>query len=588
VTIARPHPAAPTLREPSSEAVREPPDATAARRPRALELGIALLVVAVPLVFLPMSDSPFVDVKLALALVAVLCLWLGGTRVDRTLAIVVWAWVGSMALSMVTGVDPWISLAGVDSNAGGLVLLGASGYALVAGAALPRSLVDRIPGWLFAATVPVSVVAIVWRFAPDTLLVLGRSMTYEGSTLGHPVFLSGLTAAAVGAAVGVRMRHRAWFVTALILIASALSLSAKRSGLIAVVVGLVVALVRARAGKVRSLLIVGVVVGTLSAWSVASSFVPAEQALSGVQRFEQLDSDSAAARVHITKALTRAWADRPILGWGVGNTWTAYLKHATLDDVEVAHRGIADAHNLLLGTAASTGTVGLIALVALIGVVVRRAWKGPRQLGWAAGAAAALFVTHLLQPVHTSLTPLMFLLAGIAAGTPGPARAARTPARVGRAAVGVLLSAGLLLSTLVLASSVLDRWGRTYNSVWSLRTAMSLAPGRLWPVQALAVYRGQDAAAGDEDAEREVRELIDRALDRHPLNPDSRMIAVQAGLMMNDPEYARMWLQRQMEVFPGDLASLNPAGLEFLRTGRLPGYEDVAQSALSDADTAEE
>jgi O-antigen ligase len=584
VTIARPHPA--PLRESAPDAVDQHPDAAAPRRPRLLELGVGLLVVAVPLVFLPMSDSPFVDVKLPLALAAVLCLWAGGTRVDRTLAVVVWVWVGSMALSMVTGVDTWISLAGVDSNAGGLVLLGACGYALIAGASLPRELVDRIPGWLFAATIPVSVVAIVWRFAPDTLLVLGRSMTYEGSTLGHPVFLSGLTAAAIAAAVGVRMRHRAWFVAALIVIASALSLSAKRSGLIAVVVGLVIALMRTRPGRARSLLIVGVVVGTLGAWSVASSFVPAGEELSGVQRFEQLDSDSAAARVHITKALVRAWADRPVLGWGVGNTWTGYLKHATLEDVEVAHRGIADAHNIVLGTAASTGTVGLAALLVLIGVVAWRAWKGPRRLGWAAAAAAALFVTHLLQPVHTSLTPLMFLLAGIAAGTPGPARAARTPARVGRATVGVLLSVGLVLSTLVLASSVLDRWGRSYNSTWALRVARSLAPGRTWPVQSLIVYRAQDAAAGVAGAEREVLDLIDDLLARHPLSPDARMIAAQAGLMMNDPAYARIWLQRQMEMFPGDFASLNPAGVEFLRTGKMPGYEELAESTLDAADTS--
>jgi hypothetical protein len=371
-----------------------------------------------------------------------------------------------------------------------------------------------------------------------------------------------------------------------VLVASALSLSAKRSGLIAVVLGLALALVRTRAGRARSLLIVGVVAGTLVVWTVASSFVPAGEELSGVQRFEQLDSDSAAARVHITKSLIRAWADRPVLGWGVGNTWTAYLKHASLEDVEVAHRGIADAHNLLLGTAASTGTVGVIALLALIGVVVRRAWKGPRSLGWAAGAAVALFVTHLLQPVHTSLTPLLFLLAGIAAGSPGPARAARTPVRVGRAAVGVLLSAGLVLSTLVLASSVLDRWGRSYNSQWALRQAMTLAPGRVWPVQSLIVYRSQDAAAGDAEAEREVLELVDGLLARHPLNPDARMVAAQAGLLMNDPEFARRWLQRQIDVFPSDLASLTPAGVEFLRTGRLPGYDDLAQSALGDADTS--
>jgi len=157
---------------------------------------------------------------------------------------------------------------------------------------------------------------------------------------------------------------------------------------------------------------------------------------------------------------------------------------------------------------------------------------------------------------------------------------------VGRAAVGVLLSAGLVLSTLVLASSVLDRWGRSYNSTWALRVARSLAPGRTWPVQSLIVYRAQDAAAGVAGAEREVLDLIDDLLARHPLSPDARMIAAQAGLMMNDPAYARIWLQRQMEMFPSDFASLNPAGVEFLRTGKMPGYEELAESTLDAADTS--
>jgi hypothetical protein len=144
----------------------------------------------------------------------------------------------------------------------------------------------------------------------------------------------------------------------------------------------------------------------------------------------------------------------------------------------------------------------------------------------------------------------------------------------------------LVLSTLVLASSVLDRWGRSYNSQWALRRAMALAPGRVWPVQSLVVYRSQDAAAGDAEAGREVLELVDGLVARHPLNPDARMVAAQAGLLMNDPDYARRWLQRQIDVFPSDLASLTPAGVEFLRTGRLPGYDDLAQSALGDADTS--
>jgi hypothetical protein len=57
---------------------------------------------------------------------------------------------------------------------------------------------------------------------------------------------------------------------------------------------------------------------TLGAWSVASSFVPGGDEPSGVQRFEQFDSDSAAKRVHYEGAV-RAWADCPVPG-GVGNT----------------------------------------------------------------------------------------------------------------------------------------------------------------------------------------------------------------------------------------------------------------------------
>jgi O-antigen ligase len=586
VTIARPKTAAPVPPEPL-EATPGPAD-TPVLRPRLLELGVGLLVVVVPLAFLPMSASEFVDVKLVLVLVACALLWAGGVRVDRTLAILAGAWVAAMALSAAAGVDPWISVLGVDSNAGGLILLGASASALVVGASLPRSLVERIPTWLFLATVPVALIGVMWRFAPEALRPLGSNLVFEGSTLGHPVFLSGMAAAGIAAAVGARLRRTAWFVAALVLITTALSLSTKRSGLLAVAVGLAIALVRSRPGRARTLLIGGVVLATLGGWTVASAFVPEDQALSGVQRFEELDSDSAAARVHTAEALLRAWKDRPLLGWGVGNTWPGYLTHASIEDVEVAHRGMADGHNLLLGAAVTTGVVGLVPLLGLIAVVSVRAARRERALGWAAGTAAALFVTHLLQPVHTSLTPLMFLLAGIAAGAVVRAGPRRVPARLGRAVVGVLLSAGLVLSTLVLASSVLEKWGQSYNSTWALRAAVSLAPGRIWPVQRLAVYRAQDAAMGDAGAEQEARELVRDLVGRHPLNPDARMVAVEVGLSMNDVGYAWRWLKRQIALFPSDVASLTEGGLEFLETGRRPGFEEFGQAAGADAETSSE
>jgi O-antigen ligase len=466
-------------------------------------------------------------------------------------------------------------------------MLGPSAYLLVAGASLPASLADRIPTWLFGAAAVTSLAAVVWRFAPDVLSPLGSNLEFSGGTFDHPVILAGFTAAAVAAAATVRLRRAAWFVPLLILISTALSVSAKRSGLLAVAVGLAVALWRGRPGRSRALLVTGVVAGTLVAWTVGSAFAPADEPLSGVQRFQQLDSDSASARVHIAGAMVRAWEDRPILGWGVGNAWPAYLANATPADVEVAHRGIADPHNIVLGSAATTGLVGLVALLALVGVVARRAWRAPRRLGWAVGAAAALFVSHLLQPLNASLTPLLFLLAGVAAASTLRARPSGVRlGRLGRGATGVLLSAGLALSVLLLASSVLMQWGRTYNSTWSLRAAADLAPTRVWALQTLAVYRAQDAATGDAVARRETEGLVDRLVREHPWYPDARMTGVHVGLSMNDADYARAWMRRQFRVFPSDLASLTPAGLEFYRTGVRPGFDEYVQAEPASSDLA--
>ncbi len=564
-----------------------PPPEAGSRRPRLLELGVGLVVVAVPLVFLPMSATPFVDVKIAVLLVACLLIWAGSARSDRTVALLAGGWVGALGLSAVFGVDRWLGLTGQDNVPGGLILLGPCAFLLVSGAALPRSIVDRVPTWLFVSAVPVAVVAILSRFAPE-VLAHAVHLDLGGSTLGYAVLVSGMMAVALAGAAGVRTRHRAAFVAAMIVLASALSLSSKRAGLVAVAVGLVVTLVRARPGRARTLLISGVVVATVAGWTLVSPLLSDAQPLSGVGRFQELTTDSAQARVAIAGALLRASRERPVLGWGVGNTWTAYLSSATPQDVRSAHRDMADAHDIVIDSAVTTGLVGFGLFASLLVLVVRRAWRNGRSVGWAAGAASALFVFHLLQPLSASLTPLLFLLAGIAAGSGRAAPGhAGVPRGAGRTAVGVLLSAGLAVSMLLLASSVLHQWGRTYNSTWSLRGAVALAPGRIWPVQTLAVYRAQDAAAGEAEAGREARDLVNAAVGRHPLNPDVRMIGVDVGLSMNDPPYARDWLQRQVDAFPSDLASLPPPALEFLRTGILPGRDVWVQRSQPDAEATD-
>ena len=74
-------------REPSTERPSEDPATGPARNPRLLELGVGLIVVALPLAFLPMSATPFVDVKIAVLLLGCLFVWAGSAPADRTLAL---------------------------------------------------------------------------------------------------------------------------------------------------------------------------------------------------------------------------------------------------------------------------------------------------------------------------------------------------------------------------------------------------------------------------------------------------------------------------------------------------------------------
>ena len=80
------------------------------RRPRCLELGLFLVVVAVPLAFTPFSDSPFADPKILLLVAGTLLVWLGGVPVDRRLAVAATAWVAVTAVACVAGVDPTAGL----------------------------------------------------------------------------------------------------------------------------------------------------------------------------------------------------------------------------------------------------------------------------------------------------------------------------------------------------------------------------------------------------------------------------------------------------------------------------------------------
>lgn len=538
---------------------------TTARR-GALEVGVALIVIVLPIVFVPLSAGPFVDPKLVIVLAGAAALWIARLPVDRRLAAAAAAWVAAMALSSVFGVDRWWSLAGPENAATGLLLLGASAFLLVAGASLPAGLADRLPRWTVVVGSVVALVAIAYRWAPGAFERPVPNLSFQGSTVGQITVLTGLMAGSLAAIAGLKAAGPRVLVPLTVVLTSGLSIAAERSGWVAAAFGVAIALRRSRSPKPRAILIAGTIVVTLGGWALADALVAPSGAVSAVSRFGELNSGSARARIDVLAAVGRGWTHRPILGWGPGNTWSAYLSSVTRSEVELAGRGWGDAHNIFAESLVTTGLVGLAAMLWLLWVSASGILRAPPQLGWASGIAAALVVNHLFQPLSVTLTPMLALFAGIAGAhpssdappRPGLPDAAPTRHRPGltRAIVGVLLAAGLAFSVAVLGASVLEQYGRTYNSEWALRASLSLAPGRVSAAQALATSLAVDGRSGDADAGREARRLSEDTVRLHPWNPAVRLFASDVERLLFNPDAARLWVERHLALFPVDAAFL--------------------------------
>jgi O-antigen ligase len=546
-------------------------------RQKSLELGMALIVVVLPLFFFPFSVGPFSDPKLVVVLFGAALIWTARPRLERRLVIGAALWVCAMGLSAMFGVDPWWSLMGPDNSATGLVLMGTCAFLLVAGSSVPDRLAARLPSWLVGTGVVVSIVALTARFVPELFETLVPNLSFRGSTVGAVGVLSGLMAACIAAMTGLSRLRTQWLVVVAVILASGLSVAAERSGYVAVAMGLVIAIWRSRVRGRRALLLAGTVAAVLVAWFLAGPLLPRSVGdVSAVGRFGEIDTGSAEARLHVLGAVTEEWIERPGLGWGPGNTWSAYLSSASNDLVKSAGRGWGDAHNIVAEALVTTGLVGIAAFLWLVWTAASRIVRSPPHLGWAFGVSAALAVNHLVQPLTVTGTALLFLFLGVAAGG-GPAiatgvdqesstrtsnismhalrdQAAWIPRsmRLSRVAVGVLLGVGLLLSLLAFASSVFERYGRTYNSESALRAALALSPGRVSAAQALATSLAVDGRSGDSAAAAESRRLAERLVELHPWNPAVRLIASDVHRLLLDEPGARSWIRRHLARFPGD------------------------------------
>ncbi|HYG73293.1 MAG TPA: hypothetical protein VEC15_13560, partial [Actinomycetota bacterium] len=92
------------------------------RRPWALEAGLFLVCVALPLVVVPPATLPFADAKPLFLTAGALLIWGSGIPTDQRLAVPAAALGGVSVIASILGVDPLESLYGTTRPVG-LVML---------------------------------------------------------------------------------------------------------------------------------------------------------------------------------------------------------------------------------------------------------------------------------------------------------------------------------------------------------------------------------------------------------------------------------------------------------------------------------
>jgi O-antigen ligase len=514
-------------------------------RPRLIDAGLFLVVVAVPLAVFPLAVQPFSDLKLPLLLIGAALLWGSGLPPARRVRRPALAFAGAAVLATIFGSGPADAVLGTWEATGLLLLLACA--ALVAlGPSLRAEHASRARGLYAGAAIAVAVVPLAWSVARPALEGVRVDLQLNGSTIGNPVLLAIFLAAAIPAIVvsdSVRVR-----LGAAAALGAALAMDGERSALMLPVVA--VALCAWGLPRLRRRVAVFAAVLLLSgvAWSLA------RPTASGIASTEAQFSTSVGERQRVAElsANATAFLRRPVFGWGPGLAWNGFASSATTEQMRVATRGWRDAHDLPLQVLETTGVLGGAAFLALAGLLVAGAVRGSAERRWLVLAAAVLALGSLYEPTTVSLTPLLFLFAGAAAPEPVPPTPERPRARAVRGVVVVALSVGALVASMALTASALEEWGRTHYAEWSIRSSIAVQPWRLGARELLAIQLAIDGRGGGERAAAEARSTILAAVRAHPWDPNVRLVASDVERLLKDFDAARAWIERQHERFPND------------------------------------
>ncbi|SEQ58535.1 O-antigen ligase family protein [Microlunatus flavus] len=232
------------------------------------------------------------------------------------------------------------------------------------------------------------------------------------TTLGHPLMAGtffAVTAALAAFSMTRQGAPRQLAFGCFVLCALAAGLTGSRSGVYALVsglgVGLAVTLVSGRTSLANKFL--GVLLGT-----VALVVLPALPTIAGRANSAE-GTASSLYRDYVVRLAGRLFLERPVVGYGPGNSATAAIQSGAKLPLE----------NSVLGTLVSGGVIGTAALLVLVVVVLVRVGRSGRADGVAAIAAyvvaGAAFPLWESNPAGLALVGLVVIATRTADAAPG-------------------------------------------------------------------------------------------------------------------------------------------------------------------------
>lgn len=236
--------------------------------------------------------------------------------------------------------------------------------------------------WVFYTLVGVGIVATLvgtYQRYIDPDFLFNRGAGRVVSTLGNPIYFSGLALFTFFASVFYTIKEKDWtkwlFAAGIIAGLFGMYLGNSRGTFVGLAAGVGVALAIYAMFSTQQKTVRKTATGFLIAFIVFGFGVfllrnnAAVRSLPVIGPLASISFDEGTARTRYLawEIAIKAWKDRPVFGWGPNNYYYAFNQYYNPESLQFGHQEtwFDNAHNILLNTLASQGVVGVVGYVGL-------------------------------------------------------------------------------------------------------------------------------------------------------------------------------------------------------------------------------